>query len=310
MQESSQPEHTSQRLLWNPILGERVVQSPGRMNRREGVADCPFCEDIATQRWPVGQDTWIRPNDFPALQPPLGECYILLYARQHDLLFADMELDRVAAVVDLWQEVYLQLSPRYSCVMTFENSGAEIGQTQHHPHGQTYGVSFLPPTIDRELAQVDAYQAAHGTCLFCDVLQGELGGPRVVFESPHVVGFIPAWARYPYEVHLYLRAHLPHLGALPRGGEGARELAQALRSIVRGWNQVVESQMPYMLVVHQLADPRFHLHLELLPVKRSPQKLKFAASSESGFGLWLNDALPEMKAAELRGAMAQADLSR
>src|SRR5271165_3495425 len=171
MQESSQIDPVQQRLLWNPLLGEHVVQSPGRMNRREGAADCPFCADIVAQRWPVGAETWIRPNDFPALQPPLGECYILLYARQHELLFADMDLDRIAAVVDLWQEVYLRLSARYACVMTFENSGAAIGQTQHHPHGQTYGVAFLPPTIERELAQVVAAQAKDHTCLFCQVMQ-------------------------------------------------------------------------------------------------------------------------------------------
>jgi UDPglucose--hexose-1-phosphate uridylyltransferase len=40
-----------------------------------------------------------------------------------------------------------------------------------------------------------------------------------------------------------------------------------------------------------------------LPVGRAPGKLKFAASSESAFGLWLNDAVPDVKAAELRAAM-------
>ncbi len=65
-----------------------------------------------------------------------------------------------------------------------------------------------------------------------------------------------------------------------------------------------------MLVVHQLADERYHLHVELLPVARAPGKLKYAASAESGFGLWLNDALPEVKAQELRAAIEAENETR
>ena len=65
--------------------------------------------------------------------------------------------------------------------------------------------------------------------------------------------------------------------------------------------------MPYMLAVHQLADERFHLHIELLPVGRAPGKLKLAASSETAWGFWLNDALPEVAAAQLRALYRAED---
>lgn len=294
-----------QHVVINPLLGQPIVQNPNRMNRREGVTDCPFCADIAAGHWPVGHSTWARPNDFPPMQPPLGECYVLLYAREHDLSFVDLGVERVTAVVDLWQQVYQDLSPRFPCVMTFENAGEAIGQTQHHPHGQTYGVSFVPPTVAQEMAQVVATHQATGSCLFCQILDGERGGPRTVIDTPAWFGFIPPWARYPYEVHLYARTHLANFGAMPRGGDAARELATSLLAIIRAYNTVVAGPMPYMLVVHQLADERYHLHIELLPVGRAPGKLKFAASSEAGFGLWLNDAIPALKAAELRATIAQ-----
>ncbi len=304
MSDTPNPTPPAQRLIVNPLLGDRVVQTPGRMNRREGATVCPFCADIAAGRWPDDQPTWARPNDFPPLRPPLGECYVLLYAREHDLTFVQLGQERVAAVVDLWQQIYLDLSARYACVMTFENSGEAIGQTQHHPHGQTYGVSFLPPTIERELAHVTAAYAQTGTCLFCQVVAGEAGGPRVVVETPHWLGFVPQWARYPYEVHLYARTHVANIGALPRGGDAARELATALIQLVGAYDTLYEAPMPYMLALHQLADERYHFHIELLPVGRAPGKLKFAASAESAFGLWLNDAVPEIKAAELRTVLA------
>ncbi len=294
-----------QRLVTNPLLGDVLVQTPARMNRREGASACPFCADIASGRWPADAATWARPNDFPPLRPPLGECLVLLYAREHDLRFAQLSVEQVAAIVDLWQSVYLDLSARYACVMTFENAGAAIGQTQGHPHGQTYGASFVPPAIARERDHLAAAYEATGRCLACDLVTTEAGGPRRVLATPHWASFIPEYARYPYEVHLYARAHVGSLGDLPSGGDAARELAGALLGIIRAYDTVYEAPMPYMLVAHQLADPRYHLHLELLPVGRAPGKLKFAASAESGFGLWLNDALPEAKAAELRAAMGQ-----
>jgi UDPglucose--hexose-1-phosphate uridylyltransferase len=61
--------------------------------------------------------------------------------------------------------------------------------------------------------------------------------------------------------------------------------------------------MPYLLGLHQLADERFHFHVEILAIGRAPGKLKYAASSESVWGLWTNDSLPVQKAAELRSAI-------
>ncbi len=299
-----QPPQSGGRLVINPLLGEVVVQTPSRMNRREGTSECPFCEDIRLGRWPEGRSTWARPNDFPALLPPLGECLVLLYAREHNLAFAGLSLEQVSGIVDLWQTVYAGLSERYPCVMTFENSGAEIGQTQYHPHGQTYGLSFVPPIISRERDHFRAARQTNGRCLGCELVEAESTGPRLVLISPHWAGFVPEYARYPYEVHLYARSHIHTVADMPRGGEAARELAAALLNLVRAGNQVYTAPMPYMLAIHQLDDADFHLHFELLPVGRSPGKLKYAATVETGFGLWLNDSLPEAKAAELRQALA------
>jgi UDPglucose--hexose-1-phosphate uridylyltransferase len=292
------------RIVFNPTLGVSVVQTPGRMNRQEQAADCPFCAEIAAGRWPEVEETWMRPNDFPPFSPPVGECFVLLYARAHTLSFAQFDAGQAEGVVALWQRAYRELSDRYTCVMTFENAGVAIGQTQAHPHGQTYAVSFVPPTLAQELAQAEAFHARAKGCLFCDVLAQEIGGGRLVIETPTWVGFIPSYARYPYEVHLYPRTHVANLGDLPSGGAAASDLAASLLSVVRAYDHVFRGPMPYMLVVHQLATQRFHLHVELLPVGRAPGKLKHAASSETGFGLWLNDALPEQKAAELRDAIA------
>ena len=292
------------RLVLNPITGEYLAQSPGRMQRREGAPDCPFCADLESGRVAPDTQAWIRPNDFPALSPPAGECYVLIYSADHDRSFADLERPAVERVLGLWQQAYSELSPRYPCVMTWETSGEAIGQTQTHPHGQTYGLAVVPPTLAREFATVEAAQAAGRGCPFCTLVRQELGGPRVVASRPYWLAVVPPFARYPYEIHLYARRHISAVNALALGNEETAELATFLPRIVRAYSRVFEAPMPYMLAVHQLADPRFHLHLELLPVGRAPGKLKLAASTEMAWGFWLNDSIPEEKARELRDAYA------
>jgi UDPglucose--hexose-1-phosphate uridylyltransferase len=273
------------------------------MHRRELSEECAFCADLTTGRVPANTQTWIRHNDFPPFRPPQGECYILIYHPEHNRTFAGLTPDEVTRVVALWQEIYDRLSPRYPAVMSWETSGAEIGQTQYHPHGQAFGLSVVPDTLARELAAVERALAAGEGCPFCAEVARESGGPRVVVDGEHWLAYVPEYARFPYQVHLVPRRHVNAVAGLDRGGTESAELARMLLTVVKAYNRVYQAPMPYMLALHQLADERFHFHIELLPVGRSPGKLKYAASSESAWGFWINDSLPDDKAEELRAAI-------
>ena len=296
------------RLVWNPFLGEYTGQSPARMRRRELSADCAFCADLTSGRVAPESQTWIRPNDFPAFVPPTGECVILIYSQTHERTFADLTVAEVMRVVALWQRVYAELAPRYACVMTWETSGEEIGQTQRHPHGQTYAIARLPDVMTRELAAIERSEAEGRGCPFCAELREENAGPRVVHAGERWLGFVPPYARYPYQVRLTPRQHMPTVTGFPADGEEARELSETLLRLVRAYTLAYQAPMPYMLALHQLDDPRFHFHIELLPVGRAPGKLKLAASSEMAWGFWMNDSFPEDKAAELRALLAEIRL--
>jgi UDPglucose--hexose-1-phosphate uridylyltransferase len=292
------------RLVWNPLLGLYLAQSPARMRRRELSTECPFCADLTSGRVAAGAQAWIRPNDFPPLRPPQGEACILIYSADHHQTFAGLDVAGVVRVIELWRQVYADLSARYPCVMTWETSGEAIGQTQRHPHGQTYGLSVLPDTMVRELEAVERAEREDAGCPFCAELRAEDHGPREVLSGAHWLAFVPAYARYPYQTHLAPRAHVPSVAGVA-AQQQTEELARMLLSVIRAYNRVFEAPMPYMLALHQLADPRYHFHIELLPVGRAPGKLKLAASAEAAWGFWLNDSLPESTAAELRAAIAE-----
>ncbi len=298
-------------LVWNPILRQYLVNAAHRMNRREGTSECPFCADITSGR--VGPDTqvWLHPNDFPPLRPPVGEAYVVIYNRDHNRTFTQLTVDEVFAVTRLWRDLYNDVSTRYPAVMIFENSGAAIGQTQYHPHGQAFGLSVIPPTLERELETVVEDDHAGRGCPFCRV-RAELGdGPHEVAANTTWQAFLPPYVRYPYETHLYPRRHAANIALM--GDDELHDLAALLLTVIRGYNNLFDgamAPMPYLLGLHQLADERFHLHVEILAIGRAPGKLKYAASSESVWGMWTNDSDPAQKARELREAIAKKEAEK
>ncbi len=295
-------------LIWNPILRQYLVNAPHRMSRREGTNACPFCADITEGK--VGPETqvWLHPNDFPPLVPPVGEAYVVIYNRDHNRTFTQLTVDEVYTVTRMWRDIYRDLSSRYPTVMIFENNGAAIGQTQYHPHGQVYGVSVVPPTLEREMETVTQDDLAGRGCPFCRVRNELSDGLQQVAANEHWQAFLPPYVRYPYETHLYPRRHVANLATMQ--DDELRELAALLLQVVHGYNALFDgamAPMPYLLGIHQLADERFHLHVEILAIGRAPGKLKFAASSESVWGLWTNDSSPAQKAQELREAIAKRE---
>ncbi len=295
-------------LVWNPILRQCLVNAPHRMNRREGTSECPFCADITSGRVSPEAQVWLHPNDFPPVQPPVGEAYVVIYSRDHHRAFTQLSVDEVYNVAKLWRDLYGDLSSRYPAVMIFENSGEAIGQTQHHPHGQAFGVSAIPPLLEREMETVIHDNAVGRGCPFCRV-QAELSeGVHQVFANETWQAFLPPYVRYPYETHLYPRRHVANLSLM--NDDELRDLAALLLVMIRGYNALYDgamAPMPYLLGIHQLADERFHCHIEILAIGRAPGKLKYAASAESIWGLWTNDSSPEQKAQELRAALAKLE---
>jgi UDPglucose--hexose-1-phosphate uridylyltransferase len=290
--------------VWNPILRQYLINAPNRMNRREGVTACPFCEDITSGKVAPDSQVWLHPNDFPPVQPPTGEAYVVIYSQDHTRSFTQLTVEEVYAVTRLWRDLYRDLASRYDSVMIFENSGEAIGQTQHHPHGQAYGLALVPPTLEREMETVSQEDAAGRGCPFCRVQEELTDQQYEVTANSTWQAFLPPYVHYPYETHLYPRRHVANLDGMQ--DDELHDLAALLLEVIRGYNALYDgamAPMPYLLGIHQLADERFHLHIEILAIGRAPGKLKYAASSESLWGMWTNDSSPTEKARELQIAI-------
>ncbi|MEA4883710.1 MAG: galactose-1-phosphate uridylyltransferase [Clostridia bacterium] len=341
-------------LRWNPILEEWVVTATHRQDRtyRPPEGFCPLCPthdaESPTEVPLPGYEIVVFENKFPSFRrapgqpavqgtdlqpvaPPVGVCEVVLYTDDHHATFADLPVERITNLVDVWTDRYEELGA-LECVdyvLIFENKGDAVGVTLSHPHGQIYGFPFVPPRAAKELESAERHLADTGRCLFCDLLSDELtDGRRMVAENAHFAAFIPFFARYPYEVHVMPKQHrtcLPELDASERRG-----FAEILKAVTSGYDSLFGFSLPYIMVIHQAPTDRgehsssgtecdsdgvcvtgshyghYHMHVEFYPPHRTANKVKYLAGCESGAGTFINDTLPEEKAVELREAVARA----
>ena len=280
---------------------------------------CPFCP--GSGRVPDHYDVYLYPNDFPAFSIPApgpaiqgddfyrvershGTCDVVLYHPDHNTSIPQLSMGHLVKVIRLWRKRFEELkrTPGIQYVQIFENKGAVIGVTMPHPHGQIYGFPFLPPRLERELEAVRAYRKSKRRCLYCDILKKERKARlRVVAENNAFTAFIPFYARWPYEVHIFSRRHLDAMDRFRPVEE--RGLAEILKWVTLKYDNLYGYSFPYMMLLHQAPVKRksdFHFHIEFYPPQRSKEKIKYLASIETGAGSFLNDSLAEEKASELR----------
>ena len=242
---------------------------------------------------------------FPS-RPGIGRCEVVCFTSDHDASFASLEPHRVRTVIEAWADRTAELSalPGIRQVFPFENRGREIGVTLTHPHGQIYAYSFVPPRSAQLLRQAAEHRASTAGHLLTDVLAAERrAGTRVVLSGEQWTAYVPAAARWPFEVHLQPHREVPDFAALDDAERD--ELAHVYLELLRRGDRYYEgvSALPYIAAWFQAPVGEHRelgkLHLQLFSVMRAPGRLKFLAGSESGMGAWINDASPERIAARL-----------
>lgn len=321
-------------LRWDARVGQWVTLASHRMDRthQPSQADNPLApsrEDRPTEIPAADYDVVVFENRFPSFagasgtlgpldgeglwprQRAAGRCEVLCFSPDPAAALGELGPTRMRTVIEAWidRTRELALLDGVEQVFCFENRGVETGVTLPHPHGQIYAYPFLPPDTVAILAQARAYRAETGRNLLADMVAAELrAGRRVVAEGAHWVAYVPAAARWPVELEIAPRRDVPDLCALSAAerAELAEFYPELLRRLDRYFTAPDGSSMamPYVSAWHQapVREGRedFRLHLRLFSVRRSPDKLKYLAGSESAMGAWISDATPESIADRLR----------
>lgn len=315
----------------DPTTGEWTIFATARQDRTflPPVGQCPLCPttdpdrptevprgrfDIAVfeNRWPALSPHPPQPdivgNELFAVEPAVGAAEVVVFTSDHDATLADLPVERLVHLFEVWAHRYTELGerPEIAYVFAFENKGEAIGVTLHHPHGQVYGYPDLPPRVATQLRAAQAHHKAHGSCVWCDVVAAEEGAERCLVQGDAFTAYVPFAARYPYEVHISARRHIGSLADLDPAER--RDLAKVLQAVLKAYDRLFGFSLPYVLSVHQMPTDGGdwaaigHLHIELTPIHRAHDKLKYLAGSETGAGAFVADVLPE-RAAEQLGAL-------
>ncbi|MCM0674732.1 galactose-1-phosphate uridylyltransferase [Micromonospora phytophila] len=324
------PPPPASQLRHDPLTDEWVAVAVHRQTRTflPPADQCPLCPSTAERLSEIpapDYDVAVFENRFPSLsgrvaeepaeitpftpvRPGRGRCEVVCFTDDHNASFASLPPGRVRTVLDALADRTEALSelPGVEQVFCFENRGVEIGVTLHHPHGQVYAYPFVTPRTRALLAAARRHaERTGGRNLYADVLAAERSaGDRVVTANEHWTAYVPAAARWPFEVHVAPHRPVPDIPALSDAERDA--FGPLYLDLLRRFDGLFDLPMPYIAAWHQApvrVDRELgHLHLQLFSIRRAKDKLKYLAGSESGMGVFINDIAPERAAELLRAS--------
>jgi len=328
---SAPSEGINPHLRWHPLRGEWIAYAAYRQGRTflpppEYNPFAPSADPNNPTELPTGDyDIAVFDNRFPTLAsaahdppqsivetlPAKGHCEVVVFTQDPQGSLGGLPLDHIELLLKVWghRTEILSTAKQVQYVLPFENRGVEVGVTLHHPHGQIYGYPMVPPIPQRMNDSERIYFSTAGRPLLQELIAAELArGERVIYRSDHAVAFVPAWARYPYEVWIAPIEAAPYLSDLRPEQRG--DLARALKTVLLKYDALWQRPFPYLMAWFQAPSdrrdhPESHLHAEFYPPYRTRDRLKYLAGTELAAGLFANDTLPEDTARELRSVEAE-----
>ncbi len=316
-------------LRLDPLVNEWVAVASHRQHRsflppKELCPICPTTSDLLTEipdssfsvvvfdnknpSLNAAPEGWSLPEfNGPATQTPagVGKCEVVVFTDKHDSSLRELDEEEISLVVAAWRDRTREISklPNIVQIFPFENRGVEVGVTIPHPHGQIYAYSYLTPRTERMLEVARAYKSKTGKVLMDDIVARELHDKvRVIAENSYWVAYVPFASRYPYEIHVAPKIRVPDFAEL--SDEQAAALPSVTKEVLSRLDGVYGMAMPYMASWHQapVSEGRdlLGLHWQITSVRRTPDKLKYLAGSESGMGAFVMDMAPEQSAEQLK----------
>jgi UDPglucose--hexose-1-phosphate uridylyltransferase len=289
---------------------------------------CPFCEghenmtpnetlsfrkagtDANTKGW------WVRiiPDRTPILHPEgdsgregigmfdamnsIGIHEVVVETPEHQTALQDASPEQVREVIWAYKQRLIEIkkNPRFKHFMIVKNSGKGVSNFSHS-HSHIVATPIIPKRIEEELEGAREYYHYHDRCLFCDVVRQESKeGSRVVYENSEFIVFCPFAARFPFEMEITPKKHMPFFEAIEN--DLVTSLGKALQTALKKMQKLLPGQ-PFNYVFHTspCSDSYkdfYHWHIEIIP------KLTKVAGFEWGSGFYINPTPPEEAAEMLR----------
>ncbi len=259
------------------------------------------------------------PNLYPAFAPPKGKISkmrimkssdlavavghheVLVESPVHDGHPADAKISQLVHVINAYTDRLRELSakPYVKYVSIFRNHGLEAGASLSHAHSQIIATPFIPKIVEEELKVSRKFWTKNEKCVFCNILEKELNGPRLILENSGFVVFAPWASIHPLEFWIFPKRHEATL--LGMSQTEVKTFAETLKACFNGLKRLLNDP-PYNsgfhLAINKDASKHYHWHLEVYP------KLAIWAGFEKSTGMYINTVTPEAAAESLRETIA------
>lgn len=239
-------------------------------------------------------------------EPAYGYHQILVATPTHHDDFSQISVEQWANVLLVLQDRirYLYTQKRVTYVSAFINSGIGSGTEINHAHINIVTFSEVPPLIESTALLSHKFVNENGTCPSCVAISTESDGPRQVLTTDNFIAFCPWASLYAYQFSIYPKKHSTTLTKISQ--KEISDLAMILRATLGGMTHILDN--PSFNLIFQLSPEKknsrqFHWHIEIYP------QLYPSTGLEKGFGVFVNNVLPEKSALEL-GSSARKELAK
>jgi UDPglucose--hexose-1-phosphate uridylyltransferase len=296
-------------------VGNENLTPPAIMLYQKENCEIKRIQDPISGERPKNWLVRVIPNLFPAFSGPkqsedekqiiqneylwnaIGLHEVIIESPNHEEDPAKAELPQlelvIKAYIDRIKELSLKSYIKY--VSIFRNYGLEAGASLSHAHSQIIATPMVPTTVKEEQKAASTFYIEHGKCIFCDIIEGETKGPRLISENNDFVVFAPYASINPMEFWILPKKHAPNILNLNVSEISA--LAKTLKSTLKALKDLVNDP-PYNYGFHISLDPEYkdsyHWHLEVYP------KLSIWAGFEKSAGVYINTVTPETAAESFR----------
>jgi len=233
------------------------------------------------------------------LRAAAGHHEVLIESPNHDEHPANAATPQLAHVINGYMDRLHELSakPYVRYVSVFRNHGLEAGASLSHAHSQIIATPFVPEIVEKEMDAAKKFWKREHKCVFCDILNKERSGPRLVLENSKFAAFAPYASVNPMEFWIFPTKHETSL--LEITDTEVKIFAETLKDCLGRLKRLVNDP-PYNYGFHLALDKEardyYHWHLEVYP------KLATWAGFEKSTGVYINTMTPETAAETMRKA--------
>ena len=211
---------------------------------------------------------------------PDDRCDVVLYTSEHNSSLAELPVDHIKDIVDLWALRTSSLMSRQDVqsVLIFENRGREVGATIDHPHCQIYAFDHVPQRTSKRLS---------------NKWQPDPDLERRIIELNGWAAWVISAPIYPISIEIAPLTQIANLTSLNE--QDRLSFATILKSVLQTIDQLFDSKTPYMMWINQDAknSSESWLHVEVVSPWRDKNVSRYIAAAEVATGEFFNPVNPE-----------------